>query len=76
MYKRQVKLRTVILDQIFTLPDNEKTTQFSVDELDAIFSIRKTADEVMIFEKRVGRKIRTDDGQEVLIMGSDDDWNL
>ena len=42
----------------------------------SIDNLAGSIDEVMIFEKRVGRKIRTDDGQEVLIMGSDDDWNL
>lgn len=62
--------RRLFLEHILTLPDTPDTLPFTAEDFDTLSRTGETAESIRDFESRVGRRVRMDDGQEVLIMGS------
>jgi hypothetical protein len=64
--------RQQIADYILTLPDEPDTPPFSIDDFDALAELDQSAESVMHFEQTVGRRARTDDGQEIVYLAGRD----
>ncbi|HKZ68931.1 MAG TPA: hypothetical protein VJ020_02565 [Anaerolineales bacterium] len=71
---RQIRLpdelilfREQFFEHILTLPDAADTPRFTVDDFRAASQTGQSAEEIARFEKKVGRRIVGDDGQEIFI---------
>ena len=60
---------------VIALPDERNTPKFSDDNWQALIKQGQSADEIMRYEQTVGRRVRMEDGKEVLIMGDLSDWD-
>ena len=61
--------RRLFVERILTLPDMPDTPPFTVEDFDALSRTGKTAESIRHFEQHVGRRVRLDDGKELLVMG-------
>ncbi|MBM4459239.1 MAG: hypothetical protein FJ011_16020 [Chloroflexi bacterium] len=75
--------RDLFLRYVLGLPDAPDTPPFSADDFLALTRSGQRAEEIMHFEQTVGRRVRMEDGKELLILGSldddeawDDDWEV
>ncbi len=63
---------------VLSLPDGPDPPEFMMIEFDFLSSQGEQPEEIMRFEQTVGRRIRMEDGQELLVMRSfddmDDEW--
>lgn len=63
---------------VLSLPDAPGTPSFTMDDFDSLARNGKSPEEVVHFEQTVGRRVRLEDGKELLIMGGpdwdDEDW--
>ena len=62
--------RRLFLDHILTLPDTPDTPPFTAEDFDELSRTGETAESIKTFEARVGRRVRMEDGQELLVMGA------
>jgi hypothetical protein len=62
-----IGLREVFFEHVLSLPDGPDTPAFSADDFDRLSTTGQSAEEVSRFEQTVARRIRLDDGQEVLV---------
>jgi hypothetical protein len=60
---------------VIALPDERNTPKFTDDDWQALIKQGQSADEIMHYEQTVGRRVRMEDGKEVLIMGDLSDWD-
>ena len=60
---------------VVALPDERDTPKFTDDDWQVLTKQGQSADEVMRYEQTVGRRVRMEDGKEVLIMGDLSDWD-
>jgi hypothetical protein len=61
--------RRLFVERVLTLPDLPDTPPFTVEDFDALSRAGKTAESIRHFEQHVGRRVRLDDGKELLVMG-------
>ncbi len=61
---------------VLSLPDGPDTPSFTEGDFDALIHVGQRPEEIMHFEQTVGRRVRMEDGQEVMILGGglDDGW--
>jgi hypothetical protein len=55
-------LRQQFADYILTLPDEPDTPPFTIKDFDALARLKQSAESIMQFEQRVGRRVRKYDG--------------
>jgi hypothetical protein len=75
-----IVLREHFVEQILSLPDLPDTPPFTAEDFDALSVTGKSAESLSEFELTVGRRIRMEDGKEILIDASlanqdFDDWD-
>ncbi len=68
-----IDAREVFERRVLSLPDGPDTPSFTMDDFDDLTRHGKPPEEVVHFERTVGRRVRTEDGSEILVMG-DPDW--
>lgn len=61
--------RRLFIEHILTMPDLPDTPSFTVEDFDALSHTGKTAESIRHFEQHVGRRVRLEDGKELLVMG-------
>jgi hypothetical protein len=68
--------RNLFLEHVLSLEDTPATPPFTAQDFDELCRTGKTPEAIMHFEQTVGRRVRTEDGQEVIILGNPpgDDW--
>ncbi len=76
-----IQARLLFFDHVLSLPDRPDTPSFTAKDFDALRRSGKTPESIMQYEQTVGRRVRIEDGKELLIMGApfdddfdDDDW--
>ncbi len=69
-------MRNEIARHILSLPDGPDTPPFTLDDFDELAREGKRAEEIMHFEQTVGRRVRLPDGEEMLVIGADQDDDL
>ncbi len=69
-------LRDEFAQHLFSLPDGPETPLFTIEDFDELTHEGKSAESLMMYEQTVGRHVRMEDGTELLVMGSDDDFLL
>ncbi len=57
---------------VLALPDERNAPKFTDDDWRTLTKQGQSADEIMRYEQTVGRRVRMDDGKELLIMGNPD----
>jgi hypothetical protein len=64
------------LRYVLTLPNAPETPTFTNEDFNALIHADRTPESIMAFEQNVGRRVRMDDGKEVLVMGDPfDEWD-
>jgi hypothetical protein len=70
--------REAVARHVLSLPDAPDTPTFTLDDFDFLVRTGKRPEQAMHFERTVGRRVRLEDGKEVLVMGGpdweDEDW--
>jgi hypothetical protein len=61
---------------VLPLPDGPETLPFTETDFAALVHAGQRPEDIMRFEQTVGRRVRMEDGKEIVIMGGglDDDW--
>ncbi len=61
---------------MLTPPDGPGTLSFSAQDFDKLAQTGLSAEELSLVEQRIGRRVRLEDGAEVLVLGNplDEDW--
>lgn len=67
-----IDAREVFERRVLSLPDGPDTPSFTMDDFDGLARHGKPPEEIMLFERTVGRRVRTEDGTEILLMGHPD----
>jgi hypothetical protein len=72
LHRRELFARCVL-----ALPDGLHTPSFTLDDFDFLSEHGERPEEIVNFERTVGRRVRMDDGKELLVMGGPDldDWD-
>jgi hypothetical protein len=72
-----IAARDEFIRYVLSLPDGPDTPAFVADDFDFLARTGKRPEEVMHFEQTVGRRVRMEDGKELLVMGGpdwDEEW--
>jgi hypothetical protein len=72
-----IAAREEFIRYVLSLPDGPDTPAFVADDFDFLARTGKRPEEVVQFEQTVGRRVRTEDGKEILVMGGpdwDEEW--
>lgn len=67
--------RERFLRHVLTLPAGDADPAFTAADFNALSQVGERPEAIMHFEQTVGRRVRMDDGKEMLIMGADRDWD-
>jgi hypothetical protein len=67
-------LREEFVHHVFTLPDGPETPPFTIEDFDELTQQGKSAESIMMYEQTVGRRVRMEDGTEIMMLGMDDDF--
>ena len=69
-------LRDVLVRHLFTLPDGPETPPFTIEDFDELAREGKSAESLMMYEQTVGRRVRMEDGKEIVVkqLDPDDDF--
>jgi len=60
--------RRLFLEQVLSLPDMLDTPSFTADDFNELSHSRKTPESIRHFEQTVGRRIRIENGEEMLVI--------
>jgi hypothetical protein len=69
--------RRLFMEHILSLPDTPDTPPFTAEDFDALGRSGETVESIRRFEQQVGRRVRLEDGKEIIVMGDPfdaDDW--
>jgi hypothetical protein len=69
-----IAARELFICYVMSLPDASDNPSFTVQDFDLLARRGKRPEEIMHFEQTVGRRVRLEDGGELLVMG-DLDWD-
>jgi hypothetical protein len=69
-----IAVRELFDRYVLSLPDAPDTPSFTMEAFDLLARDGKPPEEVIYFERTVGRRVRLEDGSEVMVMGDSDDW--
>ncbi|MCX7680931.1 MAG: hypothetical protein N2508_03010 [Anaerolineae bacterium] len=69
-----VRAKDLFFKHILTLPDTPDTPGFTPEDFALLSRSGQSAEAIMEFEQTVGRRVRLDDGKEILVMSPPDDW--
>jgi hypothetical protein len=72
-----IAAREEFIRYVLSLPDEPDTPAFVADDFDFLARTGKRPEEVVHFEQTVGRRVRMEDGKEILVMGGpdwDEEW--
>jgi hypothetical protein len=72
-----ISARDLIERYILHLPDGPDTPAFTMEDFDFLARHGQPTEEIRYFEHTVGRRVRLDDGEEVVVIGTDkedEDW--
>jgi len=69
-----IAARELFTRYVMSLPDAPDTPSFTVQDFDLLAHRGKRPEEIMHFEQTVGRRVRLEDGDELLVMGGPD-WD-
>ena len=61
--------RRLFVEHILSLPDPPDTLPFTAEDFDILSRTGETAESIRRFEQQVGRRVRLEDGKELLVMG-------
>jgi hypothetical protein len=67
-------MRNLFEQHVLSLPDAPDTPSFTMDDFDRLARQGQPSEEIMRFERTVGRRVRLEDGSEALYMG-ELDWD-
>lgn len=63
-----IAVRDVVVKHLLSLPDGPDTPAFGAADFDDLCQIQgKTTEAIMHFERTIGRRVRMDDGKEILV---------
>jgi hypothetical protein len=68
-----IAAREFFVRYVLPLPDAPDTPSFTMDDFDFLARHGERPEEVMDFEQTVGRRVRMEDGREVLVMGGSEE---
>jgi hypothetical protein len=63
-----VAIRDLFLHHVLALPDDPNTPPFTLEDFDTLAQTGAAAEALMRVEKTVGRRVRMEDGRELLVM--------
>jgi hypothetical protein len=69
--------RRTFLENVLSLPDTPETPIFTAKDFDELSRTGKPVEAIRKYEQTVGRRVRMEDGKEILVMGDpleDDEW--
>jgi len=66
-----IKARDEFEKMVLPLPDGQDTPTFTMEDFDFLARHGERPEKIMHFEQTVGRRVRMEDGEEILIVGSD-----
>lgn len=69
-----IAARELFFRYVLPLPDAPDTPSFAGDDFDLLARRGKRPEEIMHYEQTVGRRVRLEDGKELLVMGGPD-WD-
>jgi hypothetical protein len=66
----------LFLECVLSLADTPETPSFTAQDFDKLCRTGESPEAISHFEQTVGRRVRTEDGQEIVILGDpfEDDW--
>lgn len=76
LHRDIVALRSIIEQHVLPLPDGSDGETFTMADFDTLCQLKQRAEDLMKFEQTVGRRVRLDDGQELMVLDSDDPHGL
>lgn len=62
-------IRDLFAMHLLALPDAPDTPAFTLDDFDQLAQVGQSAEAITHMEQTVGRRVRLEDGQEILVMG-------
>lgn len=72
-----VRIRGPFVKHVLSLPDMPDTPSFTAEDFAALSRAGKSVESIRRFEQTVGRRVRLDDGKEVIVVGApldEDEW--
>jgi hypothetical protein len=72
-----IRARDLFLKHVLSLPDGPGTPSFTAKDFDALKRTGKTPESLSHFEQTAGRRVRMEDGTEVVVLGNpfdEDEW--
>ncbi len=72
-----IRARKLFLEGVLSLPDTPDTPPFSAADFDRLRREGRSPESISHFEQTVGRRVRMEDGKEILVMGApldEDEW--
>jgi hypothetical protein len=68
--------RNSFLERVLGLADKPETPPFTAEDFDELGRTGEFPEAISHFEQTVGRRVRTEDGQEIIVMGNsfEDEW--
>jgi len=69
-----IAAREIFAQYVLSLPNAPDTPAFTMDDFDFLARHGKSPEGIVHFEQTVGRRVRMEDGKELIVMGSPD-WD-
>ena len=72
-----IRAPDLFLEYVLSLPDMPETPPFTTEDFDQLARTGKSPESISHVEQTVGRRVRLEDGTEVIVMGDpfdEDEW--
>jgi hypothetical protein len=70
-----IAAREHLIRQVLSLPDGPNTPSFTTKDIDFLCRNGQRPEDIMRYERTVGRRVRMSDGKELLVMGNPPDFD-